>query len=168
MILTKEKILEEIKKKRIKISGFKKENLGPASYDLTLASHFRVFKENIGEFNVTNKADHKKITRSVTTKTYTLMPGELIHGITKEKVTIPEDMCGWLQGRSRFARIGLMVHLTASFMQPGIANQQVLEIYNAGPVPLKLHPGTKVCQLIFQRCEGKAKYKGRFSRQKKP
>jgi len=42
------------------------------------------------------------------------------------------------------------------------------KIYNAGPVPLKLHPGTKVCQLIFQRCEGKAKYKGRFSRQKKP
>ena len=42
------------------------------------------------------------------------------------------------------------------------------KIYNAGPVPLKLHPGTKVCQLIFQRCEGKAKYKGRFKSQKKP
>ncbi|MBT7903731.1 dCTP deaminase [Candidatus Woesearchaeota archaeon] len=168
MILTKTEILKEIKSKRIKITPFKNLNLGPASYDLTLADEFRVFKKNVDFFEVTNEADFHRVTKKITAKNYMLMPGEMILGITREKISIPEDMCGWLQGRSRFARVGLTVHITASFMQPGINNKQVLEIFNAGPIPLKLCVGTKVCQLIFQRCEGKAKYKGRFHKQIKP
>ena len=55
-----------------------------------------------------------------------------------EKVTLASDICGWLEGRSRFSRLGLLVHISASFMQPGIENKQVLEISNQSPMPLAL------------------------------
>lgn len=87
-------------------------------------------------------------------------------GITKERIKLGENICGWLEGRSRFARLGLLVHISAGFMQPGINNQQVLEIVNLGHRPLRLHAGTKICQFIFQTTKGKAKYEGKFKGQK--
>jgi len=62
----------------------------------------------------------------------------------------------------------LMVHATASFVQPGIDNHQVLEMTNAGPIPLALHPGIAICQFIFEECLGEARYRGRFERQTSP
>lgn len=61
-----------------------------------------------------------------------------------------------------------MVHMTASFMQPGVSNRQVLELNNVGPVPLAIYPGTAVCQFIFEECVGRARYQGRFQNQTKP
>ena len=90
----------------------------------------------------------------------------MILGITKERITVKGNICGWLEGRSRFARLGLTVHITASFMNPGIDNKQVLEIVNLGKRSLKLHAGVKMCQLIFQKTKGRAKYSGRFKDQK--
>ena len=94
-----------------------------------------------------------------------MKPGELILGITKEKITLPGYLCGWLNSRSRYARLGLMVHITAPFIQPGVSNKQVLEIYNASPNNLELIPGERLCQLIFERCEGFIKYHGEFRKQ---
>jgi dCTP deaminase len=53
-------------------------------------------------------------------------------------------------------------------MQPGIDNYQVLEIANVSPAPLALHPGTRICQFIFEKTVGQAKYSGRFSNQESP
>jgi deoxycytidine triphosphate deaminase len=58
--------------------------------------------------------------------------------------------------------MGLMSHITAPFIAPGASARTVLEIYNAGPLPLKLNPGIKICQLVLQRTEGKATYNGSF------
>ena len=99
---------------------------------------------------------------------FVLMPGETCHGLTRERIRLPNDLCGWLQGRSRFARLGLMVHITAAFIQPGIDNHQALEINNAGPMPLALRPGTRLCQFIFEQCVGEAKYTGRYRVQEAP
>jgi len=168
-VLTKEKILEEIKRGNIKIEPFNPDDVGPGSVDLTLGNVFRVFKKQNKIFYVTNEADFEKVTEVIEIKDYYLLqPGETIFGITQEKITLAPNLCGWLEGRSRFARLGLMVHISASFMQPGIANCQVLEITNLSPIPLALHPGTKICQFIFQRCEGEAKYQGRFKEQQTP
>jgi len=164
MILTKDKILEEIKGKRIKIEPYNSDNLGPASYDLTLSDNFRVYKGN-EKINLGENTDYKKYTKLVK-GSIILNPGEFVLGITKEKITLPSDICGWLTGRSRFARLGLQIHSTAAFLQPGIKNKQVLEIYNLSSDTLELEEGLKVCQIIFDRTEGKAKYKGKFARQK--
>ena len=166
MILTQKEILKLIKEKKLKIIPFDKKSIGPASIDLTLSNKIRVFEKTKKPIDVKEDIDYKKITKIVDiTRGFILEPNELVLGITKEKITLPENICGWLQSRSRFARVGLMSHITAPFVCPGVSNYQVLEIFNAGHNNLKLHPGTKVCQLILQKCEGKAKYKGKFKSQ---
>lgn len=166
-ILTKNVIIKEIKKGNIKITPFKKSQVGPGSVDLHLGNEFRVFKKVHRVVHVNDKTDHREITEVLRVKDYLLlMPGETIQGITKEKITLAPNICAWLEGRSRFSRLGLLVHISASFIQPGINNKQVLEISNMSHMPLAIYPGTAICQMIFERAEGKAKYKGRFAKQK--
>ncbi|MGM0440841.1 MAG: dCTP deaminase [Elusimicrobiota bacterium] len=168
-ILTKNQILKEIQEGNIKINPFNKERIGPASIDLSLDNKFRVFKKIHGTFAVKEEANHEDVTEYIEVEDYfLLMPGESVLGITKEKICLPQDICGWLEGRSTFARLGLTVHVTASFMHPGIKSKQVLEINNVSSIPLELYPGTYICQFIFQRCEGKAKYTGKYRKQERP
>lgn len=167
MILTKNEILKEIKKKRIKIEPLNRKVIGAATIDLTLSNKLRVFQYPDHTVNVNENVDYKKITKLVDMKKgYILKPNELVLGITKEKITLPDDICGLLNSRSRFARIGLMSHITAPFISPGISNQQVLEIFNAGHNNFKLLPGQKICHLVLMQCLGKAKYKGKFKKQR--
>lgn len=167
-ILGREAILKEIEKGNIKIEPFNKAMLGPASVDLHLSNAFRVFVHLPNELSMTNDMDFKAATKGMEVAeggTLTLQPGQTILGITQEKVSLGNGLSGWLEGRSRFARVGLLVHISASFMQPGISNHQVLEISNFGPIPLRLIPGTPICQFIFQRCEAPGKYLGVFAEQ---
>ena len=166
MILTREEILFEIAMKRIVIDPLSESAIGPASIDLSLGDEIRIFQRGKKPFLVTENTDYRKETKKVKLgKGYLLKPGELILGITKERITLPTDICGWLQSRSRFARLGLMSHITAPFVCPGVSNRQVLEIFNAGPRKLKIVPGIHVCQLVLQKCLGHAKYKGIFADQ---
>jgi dCTP deaminase len=166
MILGKKEILKEIAKKRIVITPFDKSAIGPASIDLTLDNKIRVFLKNKKVIDIKENLDYKTITKLVDIKNgFILKPGDLVIGITKEKITLPNDICGWLNSRSKFARVGFMSHITAPFICPGVSNQQVLEIYNAGKETLRIHPGIKVCQLIFQKAKGAEKYNGGFKNQ---
>jgi dCTP deaminase len=166
MILTQKEILKEIEKGTVKIEPFDKNSVGPASVDLSLGNKIRFFNAKDEIIEIDKTIDYTKITEEKDiTDGYLLKPGELVLGVTKEKITLPENICGWLNSRSRFARIGLMSHITAPFIQPGVSNRQVLEIYNAGHHKVKLKPGVKISQLILQRCEGKAKYQGMFKDQ---
>lgn len=165
-ILTRDKIREEMEAGRIAIDPLEDDQIGPGSVDLHLGDEFRVYHSARTIVEVTDDVDYSKLTDWVRLpEGIILMPAETILGITRECITLPSDICGWLEGRSRFARIGLLVHVSASFMQPGISNNQLLEMSNFGPNPLKIIPGTRICQFIFQRCEGEATYTGRFSGQ---
>jgi dCTP deaminase len=164
MILTKSEILKRIKRGKIKIEPFEENSVGPASIDLTLNNQLRVFNKKSSLID--ENADYKSISKVIDiSRGYVLKPGELVLGITKEKITLPENICGWLNSRSRFARIGLMSHITAPFIAPGVSNSQVLEIFNSSKNKIKLIPGTKICQLVLQECKGKAKYLGKFREQ---
>lgn len=172
-VLTRNKILAEIKKGNIKIKPFSKDQIGPASIDLHLGNRFRVFKREGQVFHVGPKKEVQieeiTVPAKIKREGYLLIrPGETILGITKEKITLSPNLCAWLEGRSRFARIGLGVHVTSGFIQPGVVNHQVMEITNVGPNPIALYPGTRLCQLVIERCEGSARYKGRFKDQKEP
>jgi len=133
--------------------------------DLTLSNEFRFYKPGLQVVPVTENTDYKDITEKMVLKegeSFLLLPGQACLGITSETIHLSPRICGLLEGRSRFARLGLFVHITAGFMNPGIHNRQVLEIYNASNHPLTLWPGTKICQFIFLRMDGEAEYHGRF------
>lgn len=168
-ILTKDIIINRIKKGEIKIEPFDRAAVGPASIDLHLGNQFRIFKDSSEVYSVDENADFREITENVTVEeSFLLKPGQLVHGITLEKITLPPNLCGWIEGRSSLGRLGLTVHATASFVQPGISNKQVLEMYNVGPRPLALKIGIAVCQLILEETIGKAVYKGKFNKQEQP
>ena len=85
-----------------------------------------------------------------------LHPGELALGITYESVTLPDDVVGWLDGRSSLARLGLMVHVTAHRIDPGWSGNIVLEFYNSGKLPLALRPGMSIGAISFEPMSGVA------------
>jgi dCTP deaminase len=170
-VLIGKEIEKALKNGSIGIEPLDKSQIGPGSIDLTLGNEFRTFKKRSKTYHVKNDSHFEDITTAVHVKDggfIVIKPGEMILGITKEKITLADNMSGRLEGRSRFARFGLAVHVTAGFMHPGISNHQVLEIVNLGHAPLALYPGIRVCQFIFEKCDGRAKYKGRFVKQVKP
>jgi len=165
-VLTRQEILKEIRQGSVEIEPFDEGQVGPGSIDLHLGSEFRVFNKLRNACVVEDNISVEDLTeRLETEESFTLMPGETVLGITLERIKLPANICGWLEGRSRFARMGLVIHMTAGFVQPGINNRQVLEIGNLAPFPLVLKPGVRVCQMILERTEGKASYDGRFKSQ---
>ena len=166
MILTRDVIRREIEAGRVLIDPLVPDQIGPASIDLHLGDEIRVMHQGSEPVAVTDDADYQKITdvRALDAP-YALRPGETIHGITRERITLPGDIGGWLEGRSRFARLGLMIHVTSGFVQPGVTSRQVLEMSNVAGRTLLIHAGVRLCQIVLQRCEGSAVYAGRFARQ---
>ena len=165
-VLTRKVILAEIESGRLNIDPFSPEQLGAASIDLTLGDEIRVFKSSDGPIDLREDADYRDHTSVYPlTEPYVLEPGCTIHGITREKIRLPGDLCGFLEGRSRFARLGLMIHVTSAFVQPGVANRQVLEMSNVADRSLRIHAGVRLCQLVLMRTEGVAHYDGRFADQ---
>ncbi len=167
-ILTHAIINQEIQKGNIVIDPYEPDQVREASVDLRLGNTFRIFKKTKRFIPVVEKTNYEDFTKKVVGETFLLHPQETILGVTIEKITLPGDICAWIEGRSRFARLGLLIHISAGLIQPGINNHQVLEITNLGPNVLELHAGERICQLVFQRCEGNSLYKGKFMNQTTP
>jgi dCTP deaminase len=165
-VLTRDVILRELDAGRIAIDPFKADQIGVASIDLTLGVDIRVIDAGAAPIDILDETDFRDHTRVATlARPFVLEPGVTIHGITAERITLPPDICGFLEGRSRFARLGLMVHVTSAFVQPGVSNRQVLEMSNVSSRALLIHAGVRVCQLVLMRTEGNAVYAGRFASQ---
>ncbi len=165
-VLTREVILEEIAQGRLEITPLESDQVGVASIDLTLGDEIRRIDSESAPIDIVEDTDHREHTEVITlAEPYVLVPGETIHGITLEHIVLPPDLCGFLEGRSRFARLGLMIHVTSALVQPGVSNRQVLEMSNVSSHPLRIHAGVRVCQLVLMRTEGRAVYQGRFADQ---
>lgn len=85
-----------------------------------------------------------------------LHPREFILGTTVEKIKIPENMVGRLEGKSSLGRIGIVIHSTAGYVDPGFNGQLTLEISNLAPLPIALYPGMRICQISFALMTSKA------------
>ena len=110
-ILTHDEIIRRVRAGEIGIDPFDERFVGPASVDLHLAAQFRVFKRVRDIFHVSEEAAYEDVSEIVEVGEgdyFVLMPGETCHGLTRERIRLPSDLCGWLQGRSRFARLGLV------------------------------------------------------------
>jgi dCTP deaminase len=169
-VLTRAEILREIEIGRIALEPFETGQVGPASIDLHLGEELRVPNGPPSEpLHVTDEADPSRGTRLVRLDDpYVLEAGQTVHGVTRERLCLPSDLCAWIEGRSRIARFGLAVHVTAGFIHPGVRNHQVLELSNVSGRPLALHAGVRICQIVLERTEGEAVYRGRFADQRMP
>lgn len=169
-VLTRDEIERELESGRLRIEPLGSDQIGPASIDLHLGPQLRVLQESqSGPIPVTDDADPNPYTDVIElVGPYLLPPGHTVHGITREVLHLPPDVCGWLEGRSRIARLGLTVHVTSGFVHPGVSNRQVLELSNVSSVSLLIHPGVRICQIVLERTEGEAVYRGRFAEQRGP
>lgn len=151
-----------------------------ASVDLRLGPKFRVFSMHSGSHidlgmprDELRAAIDQVMSDEIVLEddgVFYLHPGELALGATIETVELTSAICGVINGRSSLARLGLMVHSTAHFVDPGWQGQLVLEFYNCGRVPLGLRPGMSVCAIAFEplssparrhyRARNDAKYAG--------
>jgi dCTP deaminase len=169
-VLTGDEIRRELADGRLRIEPLQPDQVGPASIDLHLGRELRVpYVPESGLIHMTEDCDPLEHTRLVTIGDYyVLAPGETVHGVTLERIFLPANLCGWLEGRSRTARFGLTVHISSGFVHPGVSNHQVLEMTNVSSCALALHPGQRICQIVLERTEGHAVYTGRFAGQTAP
>lgn len=164
-VLTRDVIRRELESGRVRIDPLEPDQVRVASVDLTLGDEIREIVDGapIRVEDATDYRDHTRV--RALDRPYRLEPGVTIHGITREHVSLPSDLCGFLEGRSRFARLGLMIHVTSAFVQPGVSNRQVLEMSNVSSRSLEIVAGVRVCQLVLMRTDGAAIYEGRFQDQ---
>ncbi len=150
MILSDRDIREHLRKGLIKISTLKEGQIGSASVDLSLSGEWSFFKNSLfGEQVDLDKVPFQKATEIVKADYAILNPGEIVLAKTAEKITIPPNILGKLEGRSRYARMGLSVHITSAVVQPGSDNHQILEILNSAPFAIVLKKGMRVSQIFF-------------------
>lgn len=154
-ILSDTEILEAIEKEEILIEPFNKQNVGPCSVDLTLASHFVVF--NPGETVDPRKFETlRRVSEPIDTKGNPLLlaPGQFVLGSTVERIRLSKALSATLEGRSSVARTGIVVH-AAGLVQAGTGQMKsstlTLEIFCMSPSPVKLYPGDRIVQIIFHR-----------------
>jgi len=136
------------------------------SVDLRLGDRFHVFNDHAAPYidlSGPREAVEEAIRRIMGKEiridpgeAFFLHPGELALAVTMESITLPDDLVGWLDGRSSLARLGLMVHVTAHRIDPGWSGGIVLECYNSGKLPLALRPGMTICALNFETLSGPA------------
>jgi dCTP deaminase len=169
-ILTRDAILAELRSGRLRVEPLADDQVGAASIDLHLGTRLRLLgAARDGPIPVRDDTDPRRDTTLIElVKPHVLEPGRTALGVTRERIILPPDVCGWLEGRSRIARLGLTVHVTSGFVQPGSANHQVLEMTNVSGVALELHAGVRICQIVLQRCEGSAVYRGQYADQDAP
>ena len=151
MILSDKDIKKMLKEKKIVITPLDEGQIGPASVDLTLSDEWLFFKDEyqrkVVDLRDVGFAEAFEMKRA---KEITLRPGELCLGKTLERIKLPDDIMGKLEGRSRYARMGVIIHTTSALVQPGSDNHQVLEIVNLAPFPIKIHAGMRVSQVVFE------------------
>jgi len=156
MILSDKDIKKALETKRIKIFPALDltKQLGSCSIDLRLGDTFRVFDHSRYPYIDPNKKDYSnEITKVVTVKkneNFIMQPGDFVLAVTFERLMIPADLMGRLEGRSSLGRLGLVVHSTASIFDPGWDGNPVLELGNLGRMAISLTPGMRICAMTFE------------------
>jgi dCTP deaminase len=151
MILSDRTIREEIAVGRIVIDPYDERCVQPSSIDLHVDSQFRVFANNRYPF-IDVKQEQPDLTELVETKPdepFILHPGEFVLGSTLERVALPNDLVARLEGKSSLGRLGLLIHSTAGYVDPGWDGYLTLELSNVANLPITLYPGMKIGQISF-------------------
>jgi dCTP deaminase len=153
MILSDKDIKDYIETGKIFIEPeLKEEQLQSAWIDLTLGKEFRTFKST--QSALIDPKNPEEITELISineNKPFIIQPGEFVLGNVNEYIKFPDDLVGAVDGRSSLGRLGVVVHITSTFVDPGWEGKLVLEITNVGKMPVALYPGMRICKLVFMK-----------------
>jgi dCTP deaminase len=150
-VLSDGTITRLVEEGRIKIDPWDPKLVQPASVDLRLGDTFRVF-HNHRVTSIDLRQPPENLTEEVKIAegdAFVIHPGEFCLGRTLEWVELPDDIVARIEGKSSLGRLGLIVHATAGFCDPGWKGTLTLELNNLTRVPIKLYPGLLIAQLSF-------------------
>ena len=155
VILSDRSIREALSSGRIEIDPLDESCIQPSSVDLKIDRYFRVFRNHTtGVIDV--KENMEELTELVEIRddaeaVFMLHPGEFVLGSTAERIRLPTDLVGRLEGKSSLGRLGLLIHSTAGFIDAGWDGHVTLELSNIATLPITLYPGMKIGQISFLR-----------------
>ena len=187
MLLTRPTLTTEIAEGRLVFTPpLKDEQIGASSIDLRLGNKFVTFDaefnrqkgitglENppaldVARYDFNGLVESYGATVEVADGAeQRLDPWKLMLGWTKEYITLPQTLAARVEGKSKAARVGLMVHITAPTVHVGWEGNLQLEFMNVGPAPLILRPGVNICQLLLEPVIEPAAYEGQYQGQRQP
>ncbi len=138
---------------RIVIDPLDESLIQPSSIDVRIANLFRVFRNHTaGVIDV--KLDLSELTELIEIPldgVFMLHPGEFVLGSTHERIALPDDLVARLEGKSSLGRLGLLIHSTAGYVDPGWDGYLTLELSNDANLPITIYPGMKIGQISFFR-----------------
>jgi dCTP deaminase len=157
-VLSDGTITRLVEEGRIRIDPWDPALVQPASVDLRLGDTFRVFN-NHRVTSIDLREMPENLTEEVRVEpdqSFVIHPGEFCLGRTLEWVELPDDIVARIEGKSSLGRLGLIVHATAGFCDPGWKGTLTLELNNLTRVPIKLYPGLLIAQLSFMTLDAPA------------
>lgn len=154
-ILSDKTIKEYLKEGQIVIDPLKDEQqIQPSSVDMRLGDEFKVFKvirkPYIDPKDEEDIAEYMESSTVPEGEAFIIHPNEFALATTQEYVKVPDDLVARVEGRSSMGRLGVTMHVTAGYVDPGFEGRITLEISNIGAMPVALYPGQRVCQLVFE------------------
>jgi dCTP deaminase len=153
MVLSDRTIARLIAEGRIGIDPYDEALLQPSSVDVRVDSAFRVF-HNAQTPYIDVKKPQDELTGLVEIdddEPFILHPGEFVLGATLERVTLPDDLVARLEGKSSLGRLGLLIHSTAGFIDPGFDGHVTLELSNVANLPITIYSKMKIGQISFMQ-----------------
>jgi dCTP deaminase len=159
VILSDRSLREQLEAGRIVIDPLDESLIQPSSIDVRISHLFRVFRNHTrGIIDV--KQDTRDLTElveipvdehGVGNDPFMLHPGEFVLGSTLERIAVPNDLVGRVEGKSSLGRLGLLIHSTAGFIDAGFDGHITLELANVASLPITLYPGMKIGQVSFMQ-----------------
>ncbi len=150
-VLSDRDIRTAVESGRVRIDPWDTGCLQPSSVDLHLDRDFRVFRNNRYPFIDVRQAqpDLTELVSITDDEPFILHPGEFVLGQTLEWVELPDDLVARLEGKSSLGRLGLLIHSTAGYVDPGWKGTLTLELSNVANLPIALYFGMKIGQISF-------------------
>jgi dCTP deaminase len=153
MVLSDATIARYLAEGRIEIDPYDEGLLQPSSVDVRVDRFFRVFHNNRYPY-IDVKAAQEDLTELVELEEehpFVLHPGEFVLGSTFERIRLSDDLVARLDGKSSLGRLGLLIHSTAGFIDPGWDGHVTLELSNVANLPITIYPGMKIGQISFMQ-----------------
>lgn len=153
MILSDRTIRDELAAGRIVIEPLDRDCIQPSSVDLHVDRYFRVFRNHTSRV-IDVKENQEDLTELIEIDDddcFILHPGEFVLGSTAERVGVPDDLVARIEGKSSLGRLGLLIHSTAGFVDPGFNGHITLELSNVATLPITIYPAMKIGQISFLR-----------------